>query len=114
MIRRRRTILTLSLGTSSCSGLPLSYLDSTAPVGGKLAELGWGLLAVSVIVVVIISALMIAAVLVCGLACALYPQEFRHFLLRLRADTRSAVISTIGAARAAIPPDDTRPQSASR
>jgi hypothetical protein len=58
--------------------------------------------------------LMIAAVLVCGLACALYPQEFRHFMLRLRADTRSAVISTIGAARAAIPPDDTRPQSASR
>jgi hypothetical protein len=58
--------------------------------------------------------LFVAVILVCGLACALYPQEFRNFTLRLRADARSAVISTIGTARAAIPPDDKPTRSASR
>lgn len=62
MIRRCWTLLALVPSTSACSALPLSYLDSTAPVGGKLAQLGWGLLAISVLVIVIITVLVVVAI----------------------------------------------------
>lgn len=47
---------------SACSPLPLSYLDATSPIGGRLAQLGWGLLIISVLVVIIITALVIAGI----------------------------------------------------
>jgi cytochrome c oxidase subunit 2 len=62
MIRGRWTIFALSLATSGCAALPLSYLDSRAPVGGELAQLGWGLLIISILVIVIIAALLIGAI----------------------------------------------------
>lgn len=42
-----------------CSSLPLSYLDATSPIGGRLAQLGWGLLIISVLVMIIITTLVI-------------------------------------------------------
>lgn len=52
----------LAIMSSGCSSLPLSYLDSKAPVGGRLAELGWGLLVISLLVVIIIAVLLVAAI----------------------------------------------------
>jgi cytochrome c oxidase subunit 2 len=48
--------------TAGCSALPLSYLDADSPIGGKLAQLGWGLLAIAVIVIVIIAILLVWAI----------------------------------------------------
>ena len=45
-----------------CAPAPLSYLDSTSPIGGRLAQLGWGLLIISVLVMIIITALVLAGV----------------------------------------------------
>lgn len=64
MIRRRWTLAGPAAAAllSGCASLPLSYLDSTAPIGGRLAQLGWGLLIISVLVVIIIAVLLIAAI----------------------------------------------------
>jgi cytochrome c oxidase subunit 2 len=56
------SLLIVPLLTAGCSALPLSYLDADSPIGGRLAQLGWGLLAISVLVVVIIAALLVAAI----------------------------------------------------
>lgn len=58
---KRLALAVAGLSVSACSELPLSYLDSDAPIGGRLANLGWGLLAISVVVVVIITILVLAA-----------------------------------------------------
>ncbi|HEV2594742.1 MAG TPA: cytochrome c oxidase subunit II [Sphingomicrobium sp.] len=59
-MRARLTIFAF-LALTGCSSLPLSYLDSDAPIGGRIAQLGWGMLAISCAVVVIITALVIIA-----------------------------------------------------
>lgn len=51
-----------AVALGGCSPQPLSYLDATSPIGGRLAQLGWGLLIISVLVVIIITALVIAAI----------------------------------------------------
>lgn len=59
----RRWVITAPAGIlCGCASLPLSYLDSTAPVGGRLAQLGWGLLIISILVVIIIAVLLVAAI----------------------------------------------------
>lgn len=62
MKRANATFMFGAAALSGCSSLPLSYLDSDAPVGGRLAQLGWGLLIISVLVVVIIAVLLVSAI----------------------------------------------------
>lgn len=62
MTRRRWMLVGPGAALAGCSSLPLSYLDATSPIGGRLAQLGWGLLIISVLVVVIITALVMAAI----------------------------------------------------
>lgn len=58
---RARLIICGTFALSGCSALPLSYLDSDAPIGGRIAQLGWGLLAISCAVVIIITVLVVIA-----------------------------------------------------
>lgn len=46
---------------AGCSGTPLGYLDATSPVAGPIASLGWGLIAISVGVCIIVAILLAAA-----------------------------------------------------
>ncbi|WP_284070201.1 cytochrome c oxidase subunit II [Sphingomonas sp. KRR8] len=62
MIRARWILSCPALALTGCASLPLSYLDSTAPVGGRIAQLGWGMLIISVVVVLIIAGLLVAAI----------------------------------------------------
>lgn len=62
MIRPRWVIAAPAALLCGCASLPLSYLDSTAPVGGRLAQLGWGLLIISILVVIIIAVLLVGAI----------------------------------------------------
>lgn len=59
MSHRRWTLAAPALLLCGCASQPLSYLDATSPIGGTLAQLGWGLLIISVLVVIIITALVI-------------------------------------------------------
>lgn len=62
MTRGRWMLVGPVVALGGCSSLPLSYLDATSPIGGRLAQLGWGLLIISVLVVIIITALVVAAI----------------------------------------------------
>lgn len=62
MIRWRWILAGPTLFLCGCAALPLSYLDSTAPVGGRLAQLGWGLLIISIAVVIIIGILLVVSI----------------------------------------------------
>lgn len=62
MIRSRLALAGPAVLLCGCASLPLSYLDSTAPVGGRLAQLGWGMLIISILVVVIITILVLAGI----------------------------------------------------
>lgn len=60
-MRCRALLLSPILALVGCSGSPLSYLDATSPIGGSIARLGLGLLAISVGVCGLISILLVAA-----------------------------------------------------
>ncbi|MGV8856798.1 MAG: cytochrome c oxidase subunit II [Devosia sp.] len=55
--------IALALGLAGCASTPLSYLDATSPIGGPIAELGWGLTAISVGVCIIVGILLLVAIL---------------------------------------------------
>jgi cytochrome c oxidase subunit II len=60
-MRCRASLLSAMPALAGCSGSPLSYLDATSPVGGSIASLGIGLLAISVLVCVVIGLLLVVA-----------------------------------------------------
>jgi cytochrome c oxidase subunit 2 len=59
---RRLALIPLLLPLSGCAGVPLGYLDSTAPAGAPVAALGWGLIVISGIVCVIVAVLLVVAI----------------------------------------------------
>lgn len=59
---RRAIVILMLLPLAGCAGVPLGYLDSTAPAGAPVAVLGWGLVAISVGVCVIVAVLLAVAV----------------------------------------------------
>ena len=52
----------LAAPLAGCSAAPLGYLDATSPAAGPIASLGWGLIAISVGVCVIVGALLLVAI----------------------------------------------------
>ena len=62
MTARRLLAPLLLASPAACSPLPLSYLDADAPIAGRLAQLGWGLLAISVLVTLIVAVLLIGGI----------------------------------------------------
>ncbi|MEO8242929.1 MAG: cytochrome c oxidase subunit II [bacterium] len=46
---------------AGCSSSPLGYLDATGPVGGPIARLGWGLIAISAGVCIVVGILLVIA-----------------------------------------------------
>lgn len=60
-MRCRVLLLPLILGLAACGRSPLGYMDATSPVGGSIASLGIGLLAISVGVCIIVGLLLIFA-----------------------------------------------------
>jgi cytochrome c oxidase subunit 2 len=49
-------------GTASAAGLPMNYLTSAGAKGGLILPLTWGVIAIAVLVVVVISALTLAGI----------------------------------------------------
>lgn len=60
-MKGRTLLCLLALTVSGCSGSPLSYLDATSPVAGRIASLGWGLIAISVGVCLVVAILLAVA-----------------------------------------------------
>ena len=59
---KRVGALGLTLGLAGCANRPLSYLDSTSPIGSQIASLGWGLTAISVGVCIVIGVLLAVSI----------------------------------------------------
>lgn len=59
---RRLPGLFLLLTLSGCTSPPLSYLDATSPIGGAIASLGWGLVAISTGVCLVVGVLLLVAI----------------------------------------------------
>jgi len=58
---KRLIAIGLTISLAGCSS-PLSYLDATSPIAGSIASLGWGLMAISVGVCLIVGVLLLVAI----------------------------------------------------
>ncbi len=62
-MKRAAPALFLLFALGGCSTPQLSYLDATSPIAGPIAILGWGLIAISLAVCVIVAGLLVYALL---------------------------------------------------